>query len=330
LRVATFEETNARNRSVIVKDQFVLPAGQYTLLARSTDLVTNKSAKRKIKLKFADYSAQPVALGSLMFLRDVQVDSSGRVVDFTPTFSNNFTVKSGKFYILYDLFVRRTDQPVTLHYKFEGERARSKKKELEIDSTLTVKPDQAVSQQLFELNRQYLRHNKYLLSVEARVGDTLARTNQTFSFFWSSVPTTLADIDLALRQMSYILNADTLKYYLAADFAQKQAFFQRFWKERDPDPTTRKNELKDEYFKRVNYANNHFSTMSQDGWATDRGRILIKFGYPDDIERHPFEIDTAPYEVWQYYSLRKTFLFIDYTGFGDYRLDPRYFNMEFE
>ena len=191
-------------------------------------------------------------------------------------------------------------------------------------------PTSHIFSQLFKLKRNRLKRNKYLLTVEAISGNKKAQTSQVFSFFWSTVPSTLEDIDLALEQMSYILNADTLKKYLKASLKEKQAFFERFWKERDPDPSTAKNELKDEYFRRVNYANTYFSTMSQDGWATDRGRILIKFGFPDDIERHPFEIDSPPYEIWQYYSLRKTFLFIDYTGFGDYRLDPRYFDVEFE
>ena len=80
----------------------------------------------------------------------------------------------------------------------------------------------------------------------------------------------------------------------------------------------------------MNYANEHFSGLAMDGWLTDRGRIFIKFGPPDDIERHPFELETRPYEIWRYYSLRKVFLFQDYTGFGDYRLHPDYVNVEYQ
>ncbi len=330
INVKNFEMTNSREHAVVIKEEFKLLPGEYSLLAKSTDLITNKSAKRKIKFKFKAFSDKPIALGSLLFLQSVKLDSNGQVIDFEPTFSNNFTVKSGKFYIYYDVYVKDLNQPVTLHYIFKGEKRRSKKKITEIDSTITVAPTQHIFTQLFELHRERLKRNKYLLTVEAIVGKKKAETSQSFSFFWSNVPSTQEDIDLALRQMSYILNPDTLKKYLNASLEEKKAFFERYWKERDPDPTTAKNELKDEYFRRVNYANTHFSTMTQDGWETDRGRILIKFGFPDDIERHPFEIDSPPYEIWQYYNLRKTFLFVDYTGFGDYRLDPRYFDVEFE
>ncbi len=329
INVPTFELTNSREKSIIIKEEFVLPPGEFTLFARSLDLITNKSAKRKIKFTFKDFKDKPITVGSLLFLQKVQFDSSGQIIKFEPTFSNNFSVKTGKFYIYFDVYVKQPHQPVFIRYLFEGEKPRRKKKILEIDSTITVVPQTSIFSQVFELERKRLKRNKYLLTVEAITGKSKAKTSQVFSFFWSTVPSTLEDLNLALEQMSYILDPDTLQKYLKAPLKEKKAFFERYWKERDPDPTTAKNELKDEYFRRVNYANTYFSTMTQDGWATDRGRIFIKFGVPDDIERHPFEIDSPPYEIWQYYNLRKTFLFVDYTGFGDYRLDPRYYDMEY-
>ncbi len=330
LNVPTFEMTNSREKAVIIGTEFELSPGEYSLLAKATDLITNESAKRKIKLKINKFEDKPVAVSRLLFLKDVTVDSTGQVVDYIPTFSNNFTVKKGAFFIYYDVYVKDLDQQVFIHYLFRGEKGRRKNKILELDSVITFQPKKHIFSQIFKFDRTRLKRNKYELTVEVVSGKNKATTKQTFSFFWSTVPTTVEDINLALQQMSYILSPDTLDKYLKAPLKEKQAFFKRFWKERDPDPTTAKNELKDEYFKRVNYANTYFSTMTQDGWQTDRGRILIKFGFPDDIERHPFEIDSPPYEIWQYYNLRKTFVFIDYTGFGDYRLDPRYYDMEFE
>ena len=88
--------------------------------------------------------------------------------------------------------------------------------------------------------------------------------------------------------------------------------------------------MKDEYFRRINYANRNYTAFGQPGWITDRGRILIKFGFPDDVERHPFEMGSQPYEIWRYYALRKTFVFIDPTGFGDYRLHMDSMDEEFQ
>jgi len=57
-----------------------------------------------------------------------------------------------------------------------------------------------------------------------------------------------------------------------------------------------------------------------EGWRTDRGMVYIRFGAPENVERHPFETNSRPYEVWRYYNLNYEFVFVDDTGFGDYRL----------
>jgi hypothetical protein len=50
------------------------------------------------------------------------------------------------------------------------------------------------------------------------------------------------------------------------------------------------------------------------------GMVYIIFGEPSNIERHPYEMDTKPYEIWAYYNINKQFVFVDNSGFGDYRL----------
>ena len=143
-----------------------------------------------------------------------------------------------------------------------------------------------------------------------------------------TTPQSSEDISLALRQMRYIVPEDSLDKYLEAALKDQKLFFKAYWKQRDPNPNSTVNELMEEYFGRVNKSNKDFSTFENNGWLTDRGRLLIKFGYPDDVERHPFELHTNPYVIWRYYSLRKIFLFTDRTGFGDYQLHPDYFDQE--
>ena len=103
---------------------------------------------------------------------------------------------------------------------------------------------------------------------------------------------------------------------------EKAKRFVAFWKNLDPNPADEYNPVFNEYFSRVAYANDNFSTYSLEGWRSDRGMVLIILGAPDNIDRHPFEYYSKPYEVWQYYNLNRQFMFIDYTGFGDYRLSP--------
>ncbi|MBI3189037.1 MAG: GWxTD domain-containing protein, partial [Ignavibacteriales bacterium] len=100
---------------------------------------------------------------------------------------------------------------------------------------------------------------------------------------------------------------------------RKRDLFLEFWKRRDPTKETDVNEMMMEYYQRVEYSNKNFSHY-QEGWKTDRGNVYIVFGEPNNIERHPFDIDAKPYEVWSYFEMNREFVFVDDTGFGDYRL----------
>ncbi|MCX6614135.1 MAG: GWxTD domain-containing protein, partial [Acidobacteria bacterium] len=69
--------------------------------------------------------------------------------------------------------------------------------------------------------------------------------------------------------------------------AQREKFIAEFWAKRDPSPATPdKNEFKDEHYRRIGYANQKFATKIE-GWKTDRGRVYITYGPPDEIEMHP-------------------------------------------
>ncbi len=323
--VKNFDDTNSRDKKYTFKEDLLLKSGEYKVLVKSVDLTTNKSAQRKIDLKLPDYSEKTIDISGILLLHEVYLDSTGKINGYLPTFGNNFTAREGFFYIYFDLFTAGISEPANIRYIM-----RTKKQKIAVDTSMTINPDKKVTSHLLRIDRERLRKNRYELEIVAEHKGQTDSKKKVFSFYWSDVPETTEDIDLALRQMVYILDADSAKAYKDASLDEKQAFFKRFWKKRDPDPATAKNELKNEYFNRINYANQHFSAFSQDGWLTDRGRILIKFGFPDDIERHPFEMGTRPYEVWRYYSLRKVFLFEDRTGFGDYRLHPNYMDVEFQ
>jgi GWxTD domain-containing protein len=90
---------------------------------------------------------------------------------------------------------------------------------------------------------------------------------------------------------------------LATDDERAQ-FIEQFWLRRDPTPGTIENEYKDEHYRRVGYANGRFTSQSGvPGWRTDRGRIYIRFGPPDEIDSHPAGENgarTPAHETWQY------------------------------
>src|SRR5436190_9458931 len=67
---------------------------------------------------------------------------------------------------------------------------------------------------------------------------------------------------------------------------ERDQFIESFWQRRNPDPDSEDNEFKDEHYRRIAYANEHYAAGVQ-GWRTDRGRMYIIYGPPDEIESHP-------------------------------------------
>jgi GWxTD domain-containing protein len=77
-----------------------------------------------------------------------------------------------------------------------------------------------------------------------------------------------------------------------------------------------------DYLKRITDATQRYRAQGREGWKTDRGRVFVLYGEPDEIERHPSQEDTKPYEIWQYYQIENgvQFYFIDRSSFGDFIL----------
>ncbi|HTP12126.1 MAG TPA: GWxTD domain-containing protein, partial [Bacteroidota bacterium] len=166
----------------------------------------------------------------------------------------------------------------------------------------------------------------YLIVVEgfnARAGtnsELKTTTSRRFHIMWGDIPSTIVDIDKAIDQLRYVATSDELDSLHAGTTPEdRRKKFLAFWNKRNPDPTSGRNPLMEEYYRRVDYANKSF-TRYMDGWKTDRGMVYIRLGPPDNIERHPFEMGSKPYEIWYYYSLNRDCIFVDYSGFGDYRL----------
>ena len=116
---------------------------------------------------------------------------------------------------------------------------------------------------------------------------------------------------------------------------ERDAFIEQFWLRRNPDPDSQDNEFREEHYRRIAYANEHFAA-GKPGWKTDRGHIYISFGKPDSIDSHPSggsyerpmdegggETSTFPFETWHYRYLEGVgdnidIEFVDTCQCGDY------------
>ena len=118
---------------------------------------------------------------------------------------------------------------------------------------------------------------------------------------------------------------------------ERDQFIEQFWLRRDPTPDTVENEYKEEHYRRIAYANEHFAAGIP-GWKTDRGRIYVMYGPPDQIDSHPSggtyyrppeegggSTSTYPFETWRYRYLEDIgqeveIEFVDSCMCGDYHM----------
>jgi GWxTD domain-containing protein len=140
------------------------------------------------------------------------------------------------------------------------------------------------------------------------------------------------------KDVAYIITDEERKAFKKLENDdERERFIEEFWRRRDPDPDTDENEYREEYYERIAYANEHYASGIP-GWKTDRGRIYIQWGKPDEVESHPSggtynresyegggSTSTYPFERWFYRYLPGVgsgieIEFVDPTGSGEYRI----------
>lgn len=131
------------------------------------------------------------------------------------------------------------------------------------------------------------------------------------------------------EEVTYIITpAEREVFSQLMNAREKDLFIQAFWKHRDPTPATEENEFKAEHYRRINHANQYFGReIPKPGWNTDRGRMYIILGEPNDIRRYEGKTRIYPTEVWFYQDLTAKGLpsgfylvFFQSGGTGEYRL----------
>ena len=158
---------------------------------------------------------------------------------------------------------------------------------------------------------------------------------------------TLKELDSAYRQwltedVTYIISPEERNAFLQLDTnEEREQFIEQFWLRRSSNPDLPDNDFKEEHFRRIAYANEHFASGIP-GWKTDRGRMYIMWGPPDEIDAHPTggtydrpmeegggSTTTYPWETWRWRYLEGIgenviIEFVDPSGSGEYHLtmDP--------
>jgi GWxTD domain-containing protein len=138
------------------------------------------------------------------------------------------------------------------------------------------------------------------------------------------------------EEVPYIITDQERKAFMSlSNDEERESFIENFWLRRNPNPDSPENEFREEHYRRIAYANEHYAA-GKPGWKTDRGHIYIAYGAPDSIDSHPSggmyerpmeegggETSTFPFEVWHYRYLEGIgenvdIEFVDTCQCGDY------------
>ncbi len=137
-------------------------------------------------------------------------------------------------------------------------------------------------------------------------------------------PLDTAGIVTLSNVIKYVVKANDYVLFNNLTESGKTRFVRQFFSDNDPTPGTPRNEFLEDVFNRYVYANENFSSFPDagDGWRSDRGRVLMQYGIPDEIKDAISPSLVNPWQKWNYYQLQGGvyFVFVDEEGYGDYRL----------
>lgn len=172
--------------------------------------------------------------------------------------------------------------------------------------------------QIKYLMPDYGRANIRMAEVYYELGDYNHSTDSYFEGIENLEDKAM--LDYLFDEQKIILTSFELNQFESATFSLKKKLIKKFWKHRDPDPTTPENERLMEHFRRLRFARENFH-FTAPPYYDDRGKIYIKYGPPDDRYNSPIgNIPVKDNESWTYETIAKGFVFDFVADAGYFRL----------
>lgn len=295
----------------IVKEYY-LSTGKYNLEVVLTDVNTKREKSIKRNFEVRDFQNTEVSFSDVMLVSNLRHKDGKKVI--TPLVDNNID-NLNELVLFFEVYNSR-EQDVINNYSYKITDGKGNIVE-KGNYYYTLKPG---TNKFFEkIPTKNLVFGNYKYEVNDNTNGTLL-AHKEFTNKLNGLPVNMKDLSLLIDQLLYIASGDELsKIKSASTNDLKEKYFIEFWKSKDPSPNTGKNELMIEYYRRIKVANERYSHYI-DGWKTDMGMVYIIFGEPSNVERYPFTENTKPYEIWEFYNENRQFVFVDDTGFGDYKL----------
>lgn len=323
----TFEETRNPGGYLVNILTATVPPDDYELSVTLTDRVSSNSYTQTQTLALRNASGKDWPIGGPMFFDPTaEVTGAARFerngLYLVPSVTRAFAATKDRIAMYLEVY--RDAAPDVAFLEIKAEQRFGRKQQTD---TIPVTSTEALIPIVYKSQLVGFKSGEATLDIRLRdaSGKTLGDPREVpFWVDWSMSGLVEENWEDAVDMLVHIATHDDLKTLRATPPEGRVAAFTAFWKSKDPTPQTEDNEWQDEYYRRIRHADLHFTTAFMRGWRTDYGTVYVKYGEPDEIERHPFERGSKPYQMWYYYAQRRRFLFVDVNGNGEYALQYPY------
>ena len=332
------------NKAVVGAIGFKIKKIKQKLVIDISDEVSGRSISIESIIEIKKFPAGQIALSDVELCLSITQNSINPI---PALFKNTYEVKPRPsrhilttyphfYYYLeaYNLLPAKTPETYTIRTMMIGTNGQEY---LHKTQQKKYKNDSSVEVGYYNLSTLPLGNYEFIFYLEDADSNLLSQASKSFIYTDPGnlafqlrndlIMQALDNFDMAMIDQEF----DYLKY-LAKTFEitafkkltsihQKKYNLVEFWMKKNPMQIEPYN-FRNEYLGRVNNANSRFSVGDQKGWRTDRGRILMIYGFPNQIEQFKSEIDIKPYEIWYYHKIQggTLFVFADLSGFNNYTL----------
>jgi GWxTD domain-containing protein len=348
LVVHNFDATNDRKKLNLEHAAFDLPPGEYEISLEITDRDTGKNLRERRPLKLNAPAGERLRFSSVVFAKpvppEIVAQRDSLLYNFaTVTMNLPITARlngSGKMAgaaAYFEIYGAPPGETLALQYQLLDWRRQVVQ---EWQETLTVA--QTPVRHLVDFAGKIQQAGLHTFHITAKSGPSsggtqkesrdkagTAAVEESFQVQISADHNNTVDLGenktLLYEPLRYIVKGAEYKRLAEADSVTRDSLVADFWRQRDPDPETPANQLREEFYRRVAYSDMRFASASANktGWETDRGRIYIKYGPPREVHHQMAEQGAPPYEIWLYPDLDLHFIFRDKTGSGEFELVNR-------
>jgi GWxTD domain-containing protein len=315
VRVATFKETTRGDESVVYQRFLMLHPGAYTVSVAVNDPATSNANAGQLTINVPHLTASTLSSPTSVHRATPRSDR-----DSLPSLIANprATLVFGQ------------DSVAPVYLESYGLAAGTRialvvegpDRVALIRDTVTITREEPLAGAVFDLPMSRLGLGRRVVLVSI-----VGSADTTRSPLWVTVGEGIGivNFDELLSYLRYFATAERLQALRDTPPDQRAAAWAAFWKSTDPNPATAENEALTDYFERIQQANKQFKEQGEPGWLTDRGKVFITLGEPDQVQGQTGRglTTSGRSQFWAYQRHGIRLEFVDQNGFGRWRLTSK-------